>query len=190
MAGSRHGRAPSFRGGRPGRACSIGNDRPAAPRLWEPVVVIRRLPLIARLALGVLLIGQGLSCWSNPSQLASFLRQHTAWESLPLVGGQSAIELAIVLALARFTAGVFLTGGFITRGMSLVGLLSAGLLLALGAEVVALNALAVALAAAVLVFGGGGRTLDGVLGRMQRRSIERDRQRAAEREAARHRAPG
>jgi hypothetical protein len=46
------------------------------------------------------------------------------------------------------------------------------------------------LAASVLLLGGGGRTLDGVLGRMQRRSLERERLREAERQAARRRAEG
>jgi hypothetical protein len=98
--------------------------------------------------------------------------------------------LSLVLALGRFTAGVFLLGGFITRGMALLALLGAALLLAMGAETVALNALALLLAASVLLLGGGGRTLDGVLGRMQRRSLERERLREAERQAARRRAEG
>ena len=149
-----------------------------------------RLTLLARLGLGVLLLVQGLANWSDPSSLAAYLRLHTAWQALPLVGGWSAIELSLALALGRFTAGVFLLGGFITRGMALVGLLGAALLLAVGGETVALNALALLLAASVLLLGGGGRTLDGVLGRMQRRSIERERLREAERQAARQRAEG
>jgi hypothetical protein len=152
--------------------------------------VTLRPTLLARLALGALLLVQGLMNWSDPTALSSYLRLHTGWQALPVVGGWSAIQLSLILALGRFTAGVFLLGGFITRGMALLGFLAAALLLGLGAESVALNALALALAASVLLLGGGGRTLDGVLGKMQRRSIERERLREAEREAARRHVEG
>jgi hypothetical protein len=148
------------------------------------------LPLYSRLALGGLLLFQGLTNWSVPTPLADFFRASTAWQLLPIIGGLSPMELSLTLALGRFTAGVFLLGGFITRGMALVGLLGAALLVWLGAgnaESLALNVVALALAASVLVFGGGGRTLDGVLGRMQRRALEKENIRQAEREAARQR---
>ncbi len=146
----------------------------------------RRLALVARLALGVLLLAQGLSTWSAPSGLASFLRGHTAWQALPVLGRLQAIEVALIVALVRFGAGVFLVGGFITRGMALLGFATSALLLWLNADGALLNLLALLLAASVLLFGGGGYTLDGVLGRMQRRALERERRR----EAARQRLHG
>ncbi len=147
----------------------------------------QRLALLFRLVLGGMLLVQGLADWSNPTLLASFLREHTAWQSVPLVGGLLPIELTLILALGRFAAGVFLLGGFITRGMALASWLGAALLVWLGADGLVFNALGLLLATSVLVFGGGGRTLDGVLGQMQRRSIEKERLREAEREAARQR---
>jgi ABC-type antimicrobial peptide transport system permease subunit len=140
--------------------------------------------------LGVLLLAQGLTNWSVPVPLADFFRSTPAWQSLPVLGGLSPMELSLTLALGRFTAGVFLIGGFITRGMALLALLFAVLLVWLGAgsaESTLLNAVAAALALSILVFGGGGRTLDGVLGRMQRRALEKENIRQAEREAARRR---
>jgi uncharacterized membrane protein YphA (DoxX/SURF4 family) len=152
--------------------------------------VLPRFPLFARLALGALLLIQGLTNWSAPTPLADFFRANPAWQSLPAIGGLSPMELSLTLALGRFTAGVFLLGGFITRGMALVAFLAAALLVWLGAgsaESTALNVVAMALAASVLILGGGGRTLDGVLGRMQRRALEKENVRQAEREAARQR---
>jgi uncharacterized membrane protein YphA (DoxX/SURF4 family) len=152
--------------------------------------VLSRFPLYARLALGALLLYQGLTNWSAPTPLADFFRANPTWQTLPIIGGLSPMELSLTLALGRFTAGVFLLGGFITRGMALVGFLAAALLVGLGAgsaESSIPNSLAVALAASVLILGGGGRTLDGVLGRMQRRALEKENIRQAEREAARQR---
>jgi hypothetical protein len=149
-----------------------------------------RPTLLGRLVLGALSLALGLAVWSDPSVLAAFLRQQTAWQALPIVGGLRPIELSLVVALGRFTAGVFLLGGFITRGMALLSVLIAALLVWLPAPGLLLNGAALVLACSVVLFGGGGHTLDGVLGRMQRRSLEKERQRQAAREAARRQAPG
>lgn len=143
-----------------------------------------RPALVIRLALGGLLLMFGLANWSDPSSLASFLRTQKSWHVVPAVGGLQPMELSLVLALSRFTAGIFLLGGFITRGMAMVSLSVALLLVWLGAEALAANALSALLALSVIVFGGGGYTLDGVLGRMQRRALDRENRRQAEREAA------
>ena len=57
--------------------------------------------------------------------------------------------------------------------MALVAWVAAALLIWLGVDV-GLNVVGIALSSSVLVFGGGGRTLDGVLGRMQRRALEKE----------------
>src|SRR4051812_32346663 len=170
------------------RVVSGGPSRANGP--WTETRVPQRFPLFARLILGALMLALGLITWSDPTVLSSYLREHPGWQSAPLIGGLQPIEIALIVALGRFTAGVFLLGGFITRGMTLLALLISLFLVWVGADLMLLNLLAVALAVFVLVFGGGGRTLDSVLGKMQRRSIEKDRMRQAEREAARRAQQG
>ena len=111
---------------------------------------------------------------------------HTAWQSWPLVAGFRPLELTLWLAFAEFFLGVFIFGGLFTRPLALVGAvvaafqaLTLGLAGGVVAPLLALGSLVIG------ARGGGTGTMEAVLGKMQRRSIERQRERDEERRRAR-----
>jgi uncharacterized membrane protein YphA (DoxX/SURF4 family) len=148
----------------------------------------RRVLLVVRLLLGALLIRQGAIGLSDLQHLAQTMEAHSAWQSWPLVGSLRPMGLALWIAAGEFTVGVFLIGGLLTRVMALASALLAAFALAtlgdLGpAPNVAHAALLVA-SLVVLTRGGGAGTMDSEVGRMQRRSLEREAEREAARRAA------
>ena len=148
----------------------------------------RRVPLVVRLLLGALLIRQGAIGLSDLQHLAQTMEAHGAWQSWPLVGSLRPMGLALWIAAGEFTVGVFLIGGLLTRVMALASALLAAFALAtLGGLGPAPNVAHAALLVASLVVlarGGGTGTMDSELGRMQRRSLEREAEREAARRAA------
>jgi hypothetical protein len=107
---------------------------------------------------------------------------HPAWQSWPLIGGLRPLELTLWLALFEFGLGVFLFGGLLTRFLGIVGtILAAFQAIALGLDSGPINLFLVVGSAVAAWRGGGGGTMDSALGAMQRRSIERERERDAER---------
>ena len=116
---------------------------------------------------------------------ADLLAAHNAWQAWPLLGGMRPLELVLWLALVEFFLGVFLFAGLLTRVLGVAGAAVAAFQLGVvGLAGGFLNPILALGAAAVSVRGGGGGTMDAVLGAMQRRSIEREaaRKRAGSRQ--------
>ena len=148
----------------------------------------RRVLLVVRLLLGALLIRQGAIGLSDLQHLAQTMEAHSAWQSWPLVGSLRPMGLALWIAAGEFTVGVFLIGGLLTRVMALASALLATFALAtlsdLGPVPNLAHAALLVASLVVLARGGGAGTMDSELGRMQRRSLEREaeaRSRAASR---------
>jgi len=110
----------------------------------------------------------------------------TSWQAWPLVGAFRPLELTLWLAFVEFFLGVFIFGGLFTRILAVAGVLVAGFqVLALGLGAGILAPLLLVGSAVVVARGGGTGTMEAVLGKMQRRSIERQRERDEERRLAR-----
>ena len=148
----------------------------------------RRVLLVVRLLLGALLIRQGAIGLSDLQHLSQTMEAHGAWQSWPLVGSLRPMGLALWIAAGEFTVGVFLIGGLLTRVMALASALLAMFALAtlgnLGLVPNLAHAALLVASLAVLARGGGAGTMDSELGRMQRRSLEREAEREAARRAA------
>lgn len=139
----------------------------------------RRLLLWARLLVGVGFMYQGVARITEMRMIADLFARFGGWQSWPLVGGIRPLELVLWLALLEFFLGVFLFGGLLTRILGVVAIVVVGFqLAAVGLASGVLNPLLLAGAAAVTVLGGGPGTMDSVLGKMQRRSMERAAERA------------
>jgi uncharacterized membrane protein YphA (DoxX/SURF4 family) len=144
--------------------------------------------MIARLLLGALLIRQGVIGLSDIAHLAQSMQAHNAWQSWPLVGTLRPMEMSLWIGAGELTVGIFLLAGLLTRVMALAAALLALFALGTFSDLGLVPNLAhgalLAVALAVLVKGGGAGTLDSELGRMQRKSLEREAQRGATRHAA------
>ena len=150
----------------------------------------RRLLLWVRLLVGAGFMYQGVMHVVDMRGASDLFATHPGWQAWPLIGGMRPLELTLWLALVEFFLGVFLFGGLLTRLLGPVGLLVAALqAVALGLAGGLLNPLLALGLVAVTLRGGGGGTMDAVLGKMQRRSIEREAARARAR-AARSQEPG
>ena len=113
--------------------------------------------------------------------LRQLFADHAVWQSWPIVGGMQPLEITLWIAFLEFGMGVFLFGGLLTRFLGGVGtIISAFQLLTLGLAGGPLNIFLCAAALTICVKGGGGGTMDSALGAMQRKSIERQRERDAE----------
>ena len=142
----------------------------------------RRLLLWLRLLVGAGFMYQGALHILDKFGQADLFAAHTGWQSWPLVGGMRPLELTLWLALLEFGLGVFLFGGLLTRILSALGMVLATFqLIVLGLAGGPLNLILAAGSAVIFLRGGGGGTMDAALGAMQRRSIERERERDAER---------
>jgi hypothetical protein len=113
---------------------------------------------------------------------ADLFAAQPGWDSWPIVGGRRPLELVLWLAFVEFFLGVFLFGGLLLRILSVPAIFVAGFQVAVlglsGGLVPPLLAVGSGL---LLLRGGGPGTMDATLGKMQRRSLERE----AERQAAR-----
>ncbi|MFN8524351.1 MAG: hypothetical protein U0821_14725 [Chloroflexota bacterium] len=145
-----------------------------------------------RLVAGALLMYLGIAHLLDQVSVRDALVRHAVWQAWPLVGGYSALELTLRLAALEFFLGVFVFGGLLTRFLAPISaLVTAAQVVALQADAYLGAWLATVAAAAVSVWGGGRGTMDSSLGRMQRRSIEREAERTrlrAEAREARQRA--
>ena len=136
-----------------------------------------------RLLVGAGFMYQSLGAHTNGMhEAAALFTAHDGWQAWPIVGGMRPYELTIKLAFVELFLGVFIFGGLFTRPLAFVGAVVAGFqVLTLGlaggvaAPLLALGALV------VVARGGGTGTMEAVLGKMQRRSIERQRERDEER---------
>jgi signal transduction histidine kinase len=141
----------------------------------------RRLLLWLRLLVGAGFMYQGVAHIYAMREMADLFAANPAWQAWPFVGSYRPLELTLWIAFLEFGMGVFLFGGLLTRILGGLGtLLAAFQLLALGLAGGPLNVLLLAASLTVFVKGGGGGTMDSALGAMQRRSIERQRERDAE----------
>jgi uncharacterized membrane protein YphA (DoxX/SURF4 family) len=149
-------------------------------------VTKRRILMIARLLLAALLIRQGAIGLSDLAHLAQSLQAHNAWQNWPLVGALRSMEMALWIAAGELAVGMFLLAGLLTRIMALaatiLALFALGTFSDLGLAATFAHGVLLVVSLAVLVLGGGSGTLDSELGRMQRRSVERE----ATRQAAQH----
>lgn len=140
----------------------------------------RRILLWLRLLVGVGLAYQGVAHIYGMRELSALFEQHIGWQSWPLVGGMRPLELTLWVAFFEFGMGVFLFGGLLTRFLGGFGALLAGFqLLTLGLAGGPLNLFFLVAGLIICVKGGGGGTMDAALGAMQRKSIERQRERDA-----------
>ena len=140
----------------------------------------RRLLLWLRLLTGAGFMYQGISHILEMRAQADLFAVHPAWQSWPLVGGMRPLELTLWLAFLEFGLGVFLFGGLLTRFLGGVGaLLAAFQVSVLGLDGAPFAVLLLVGATIACVRGGGGGTMDSALGAMQRKSIERQRERDA-----------
>jgi uncharacterized membrane protein YphA (DoxX/SURF4 family) len=139
----------------------------------------RRALLWIRLLVGAGFMYQGVTHVLEMRSGADLFAASADWQAWPLVGALRPLELVLWLALTEFFLGVFLFCGLLTRILGVVAALVAGFqLAALGPGAGVLNALLALGSAAITFRGGGGGTMDAVLGKMQRRSIERAAERA------------
>lgn len=152
----------------------------------------RRVLLWIRLLVGLGLLYQGWRYTAEMHQQAALFASTPDWQGWPLVGGMRPLELTLWLALLQFFLGVFIFGGLLTRVLALVAATITTLQLAtLGVAAGLLGPFLLLGSAVTLLRGGGAGTMDAVLGTMQRRSIEREAARQAERTATRERGvPG
>ena len=154
----------------------------------------RRLLLWIRLLTGAAFMYQGVAHIQGMRAQADLFAASTGWQTWPLVGGMRPLELTLWIAFLEFGLGVFLFGGLLTRILGGLGaLLAAFQLVTLGLDGGALNVLLVIGGLIACLRGGGGGTMDAALGAMQRRSIENQRIRDAERareKAAKAAQPG
>ncbi len=140
----------------------------------------RRLLLWLRLLTGVGFAYQGITHIYGMRELADLFALHNGWQGWLFVGGMRPLELTLWLAFFEFGMGVFLFGGLLTRFLGGFGALVAAFqLLVLGLAGGPLNILLLVGGLIICVKGGGGGTMDSALGTMQRRSIERQRERDA-----------
>ncbi|MFN8636005.1 MAG: hypothetical protein U0893_19325 [Chloroflexota bacterium] len=141
----------------------------------------RRLLLWLRLLTGAAFMYQGAAHIQSMQAQAALFGANPSWQSWPLVGGFRPLELTLWLAFLEFGLGVFLFGGLLTRILGGLGaVLAAFQLAALGLAGGPLPVFLLVGAAVACVRGGGGGTMDSALGAMQRKSIERQRERDAE----------
>lgn len=144
-------------------------------------MVPRRLLLWLRLLVGAGFMYQGVAHIYQMREMADLFAANPDWQSWPFVSGYRPLELTLWIAFLEFGMGVFLFGGLLTRILGGLGtLLAAFQVLTLGLAGGPLNILLLAGALTVFLKGGGGGTMDSALGAMQRRSIERQRERDAE----------
>jgi hypothetical protein len=111
---------------------------------------------------------------------ADLFAAQTGWQSWPIVGGRRPLEVVLWLALIEFFLGVFLFGGLLLRILSAVAVAVAGFqVVVLGLSAGLLPPLLTFGSTMLLVKGGGAGTMDATLGKMQRRSLEREAARQA-----------
>jgi uncharacterized membrane protein YphA (DoxX/SURF4 family) len=153
-------------------------------------VIKRRILMIARLLLAALLIRQGAIGLSDLAHLSQSLQAHNAWQNWPLVGVLRSMEMALWIAAGELAVGMFLLAGLLTRIMALAATMLAVVALGtfsdLGLAATFAHGVLLVVSLAILILGGGSGTLDSELGRMQRRSVEREAKREATRQAAQH----
>jgi uncharacterized membrane protein YphA (DoxX/SURF4 family) len=141
----------------------------------------RRLLLWLRLLTGAGFMYQGVSHIVEMRAQADLFAAYAGWQGWPLIGGMRPLELTLWLAFFEFGLGVFLFGGLLTRILGgFGGVLAAFQLIVLGLAGGPLNAFLLVGALVACLRGGGGGTMDSALGTMQRKSIERQRERDAE----------
>jgi uncharacterized membrane protein YphA (DoxX/SURF4 family) len=149
----------------------------------------RRLLMIGRIVLGLLLLRQGATVLSGLPYQVGVLEAHPAWTGWPLIGSLRPVALALWIGAVEFAAGIFLVCGLLTRVASVASLLISlfGLFAFsdLGPGANTAHAVLVLASLVFLLKGGGAGTMDSLLGGMQRRSIEREAERDAIREAER-----
>jgi uncharacterized membrane protein YphA (DoxX/SURF4 family) len=142
----------------------------------------RRILLWVRLLVGAGFMYHGVGHVREMRAAADLLAASGGWQAWPLVGGLRPLEVVLWLALLEFFLGVFLFGGLLTRVLGAIAfLVSAFQVAALGAAGGLLNPLLLLGSAAVAARGGGAGTMDATLGKMQRRSLEREAARRASR---------
>ena len=153
-----------------------------------------RLLTWCRLLVGAGFMYQSLGAHTTGMhETAALFAAHGGWEAWPIVGGMRPYELTVKLAFVEMFLGLFIFGGLFTRPLALAGasvalfeVLALGLAGGIISPLLALGSLV------VVARGGGTGTMEAVLGKMQRRSIERQRERDEERRRAREakRRPG
>ena len=119
---------------------------------------------------------------SGMHEAAELFATHTGWEGWPVAGGMRPYELTVKLAFIEMFLGLFIFGGLFTRPLALVGAVVALFQVLTLGPAGGLIAPLLALGSPVIVARGGGTgTMEAVLGKMQRGSIERQRERDEER---------
>ena len=136
-----------------------------------------------RLLVGTGFMYQSLGVHVNGMhETAALFAAHSGWEAWPIAGGMRPYELTVKLAFVEMFLGLFIFGGLFTRPLALVGAVVAGFqVLTLGLAGGVLAPLLAVGSPIVVARGGGTGTMEAVLGKMQRRSIERQRERDEER---------
>jgi uncharacterized membrane protein YphA (DoxX/SURF4 family) len=144
--------------------------------------MLQRRPLLwLRLLTGAAFMYQGAIHIQEMRAQADLFAAHPGWQAWPLIGGMRPLELTLWLAFFEFGLGVFLFGGLLTRILGGVGALMAAFqLIVLGLAGGPLNLLLLVGSLTACIRGGGGGTMDSALGKMQRMSMERQRERDAE----------
>jgi len=141
----------------------------------------RRLLLWVRLLTGLAFMYQGISHIYGMRELSALFTASAGWQAWPFVGGMRPLELTLWIAFFEFGLGVFLFGGLLTRFLGGFGaILALFQLLTLGLAGGPLNLALLVGGLIACLRGGGGGTMDSALGAMQRKSIERQRERDAE----------
>jgi len=135
-----------------------------------------------RLLVGAGFMYLGVAHILGMHETAALFAAHEGWRAWPPIDGMRPYELTLWLAFVEFFLGVFVFGGLFTRVLGVVAVLVAGFqVLALGLAGGVVAPLLALGAALVVARGGGGGTMESALGKMQRRSIERQRERDEER---------
>ena len=142
-----------------------------------------------RMLVGLLFMRQGLIhvkelVLDNNFALVSLVQSDAVRVAWPIVGGLRPMELTLWAGGLEFALGMFVFGGLLTRAcaaaLTVIALFWLVVLRSAGVPITIYHGLLLVAAALIFVKGGGPHTMDSELGRMQRRSLERE----AERESA------
>ena len=147
--------------------------------------------LWARLLVGVGFTYAGVIHILDMHREAELFGAQAGWQSWPVVGDWRPLQVVLWLAFAEFFLGVFLFGGLLLRILSAPAAIVAGLqVAAVGVTGGWLSPLLLVGSLALLLRGGGSGTMDATLGKMQQRSLERELERQALRNAERQSSEG
>jgi hypothetical protein len=142
----------------------------------------KRKLLWVRVIFGAFLVWLSWDIMGTMQETAHVYGETGNWASWPVIGAMRPLELAFWTYIVLFGFGIFLMGGLLVRVISIVTFVLAVSSFAIfGLNGWLTHGLVLVGAIIIMARGGGAGTMDAALGAMQRRSLEREAARLAER---------